>query len=305
LTTVVERERTMFKRYMHIERFGTPEVEGIVDLVEPCYVFPKLDGTNASVWWDGELRFGSRNRVLSLDNDNRGFMASMLEHTGLRTLVQEFSLRLFGEWLVPHSLKTYQDDAWKRFYIFDVYDDQQNRWLHYDEYAARLDSYGFDVLPPLAIVHRGTEERFREIAESNTYLMKEGEKGEGIVIKRYGFINPRGRTVWAKMVRSEFKTRHLKAMGPQVFNAEITVEDRIVAEYVTSALVEKEYAKIVSEEGTWTSRMIPRLLGTVFHCLVTEETWNIVKKFKNPTIDFKRLQQLTIATVKLCKPELF
>ena len=28
--------------------------------------------------------------------------------------------RLFGEWLIPHRLRTYRDDAWKRFYVFDV-----------------------------------------------------------------------------------------------------------------------------------------------------------------------------------------
>ena len=35
-----------FRQYMHIERFGNEEVLGI-ELGE-SYVFPKLDGTNAS-----------------------------------------------------------------------------------------------------------------------------------------------------------------------------------------------------------------------------------------------------------------
>lgn len=63
----------MFIKYQHIERIGTSEVEGILD--GDCYVFPKLDGTNASIWMDdAELCCGSRNRQLSLENDNGGFI---------------------------------------------------------------------------------------------------------------------------------------------------------------------------------------------------------------------------------------
>lgn len=45
-----------FRKYQHVERFGTSEVEGI-DL-GTCYIYPKIDGTNASVWLgeDGTLR---------------------------------------------------------------------------------------------------------------------------------------------------------------------------------------------------------------------------------------------------------
>jgi hypothetical protein len=39
---------------MHIEKFGNTGVEGI-ELGE-CYVFPKLDGTNSSLWFQ-ELEF--------------------------------------------------------------------------------------------------------------------------------------------------------------------------------------------------------------------------------------------------------
>lgn len=61
-----------FRKYQHIERFGTSEVEQIE--IGTCYVFPKIDGTNSSVWLnDGELCAGSRNRQLSLESDNAGF----------------------------------------------------------------------------------------------------------------------------------------------------------------------------------------------------------------------------------------
>ena len=40
----------MFKKYPHLERFGMDGVSGIE--LGHCYIFPKLDGTNAQVWID-------------------------------------------------------------------------------------------------------------------------------------------------------------------------------------------------------------------------------------------------------------
>ena len=60
-----------FKKYQHVERFGAIETNGIE--YGMCYVFPKIDGTNSQLWMDGGLHAGSRNRELSLDNDNAGF----------------------------------------------------------------------------------------------------------------------------------------------------------------------------------------------------------------------------------------
>lgn len=55
----------MFVKYMHLERYGNDEVDGIEQ--GTTYVFPKLDGTNAQVWLneDGTIGAGSRNRTLS------------------------------------------------------------------------------------------------------------------------------------------------------------------------------------------------------------------------------------------------
>ena len=60
-----------FSKYQHVERFGTTETNGIE--MGMCYIFPKIDGTNSQLWFEaGYLHAGSRNRELSLDNDNAG-----------------------------------------------------------------------------------------------------------------------------------------------------------------------------------------------------------------------------------------
>ena len=50
---------------------------------------------------------------------------------------------------------------------------------------------------------------------------------------------------------------------------------------------------------------IPRLLQTVFYDLINEELWNIIKKHKNPRIDFAYLQRLTITKVKEKRKDIF
>ena len=110
---------------------------------------------------------------------------------------------------------------------------------------------------------------------------------------------------WAKIVRSEFKEQFHKAMGPTDIQTKAIIEEKIALEYVTEAMVDKAYANIVSEQGGWSSKYIPRLLSTVFHDLVTEEMWNIIKKLKNPTIHFGMLSKFTTNRIKLLKPKLF
>lgn len=297
----------MFKKYMHIERFGNDEVQGIE--LGGCYVFPKLDGTNASVWYDGDLQAGSRRRHLSEAEDNAGFYQWVNREGSVRLF--DFFLvypdhRLFGEWLVPHSLKTYRDDAWRKFYVFDVYDDATERYLPYNIYQPMLDGTGIDYVPPLCVINNATYENLLVELKNNHFLIQDGDSaGEGIVIKNYRYQNRFGRTVWAKIVTNQFKEKHTRAMGVTVKHMKQTIERSICDQYVSSHLVEKVYAKIVNEMSGWNSRHIPRLLSTVFYDLVNEELWNVVKKMKNPTVDFKALNQLTILKIKELKPELF
>lgn len=293
----------MFIKYQHIERFGTVEVENIQ--LGICYIFPKIDGTNSSVWLEnGELKAGSRNRQLDLLQDNAGFYNTIIKDEKLITcLLGNPSWRLFGEWLVPHTLKTYRESAWRKYYVFDVM--CHDAYLSYDEYAPVLKSYGLNVIEPLAIIKYPSYEQFYGLLDTNQYLLKDGSGlGEGIVIKNYDYYNKYGRQIWAKMVRSDFKDRHRSKMGVKVSDGEKIIEKEIVDKYCSPALVDKVYAKIVLGNG-WTSKKIPQLLNTVFYDLIREETWNFIKEYKFPLINFKSLQYLVNNKIKELKPELF
>ena len=294
----------MFKKYQHIEKFGTTEVEGID--IGTCYIFPKIDGTNGSVWQDdGKLCAGSRNRELSLDNDNFDFLqwasSGPITSNLLRLFTDFPNVRLFGEFLVPHALRTYDDNAWGKLYVFDVM--IGDTYMPYENYAEMLAGYDIEYIPPIAIIRNPTYERLIGFLDRNTYLIKDGAGvGEGIVIKNYTYYNKYGRQTWAKIVRNDFKALHAKVQPTEVKERKL-VEEEIVTTYVTTALVEKEYAKIAAEG--WESKMIPRLLGTVYYCLVKEECWNFVKDLKQPTVDFKRLMYFTNQRVKEIMPQLF
>lgn len=297
-----------FEKYQHIERFGNIETEGI-DIGE-CWIFPKIDGTNGTVFLNdnGDIQAGSRNRGLTLGRDNAGFYAHVITNDLLKRFFQDYpTWRIFGEWLVPHTLRTYREDAWYKFYVFDVTrpKDDSYEYLEYNHYAPIFKAYAIEHIPPIRVVENPSIEKLNLLLEQNTYLIQDGKgSGEGIIIKNYGYRNKYGRQTWAKIVKNEFKDKHWHSERiPEKDKA--TPEQLIVAKYVNKVLIEKEFAKIESEQNGWTSAYIPRLLQTVYYCLVKEDGWNFIKELKNPTIDFKKLMQLTIYKVKQEKPELF
>ena len=294
----------MFQKYQHIVRLSDPQVEGLTlgSNKSKVYVFPKLDGANCQVSLDegGNIIAGSRRKILSSDNTNQGFydyvvrnkqvFTNALQHFAHNFDVSPDKVIIYGEWLVKHTIKTYRDTAWRVFHVFDVViigDDGEKRYIPYEEYVEILKHYDIEYIPPLAISRFFNFTEIAEIAKKNTYLIDEGV-GKGVVVKRYDFRNSRGKTVWAKYVLPRFKDSHSKEMVPP--QSKTPIESRIVEKYQTVDLMEKEFAKLA---GGWTSKKIPQFLSTMYYCLVTEELWRALKKFKNPTIDFKELHRLS------------
>lgn len=297
-----------FERYMHIERFGNEEVKDI-ELGE-CYVFFKLDGTNASVWLDdGIIKGGSRNRELTIENDNAGFYSYILKDERIKKYLKKHpNHRLYGEFLVKHSIKTYRDDAWNKFYIFDVAlckDDNTEEFLPYEVYKPLIEEFELEYVPPLAIVKNANYESFiKMLDKTGQFLVEDGKgNGEGIVIKNYDYVNKYGRQIWAKIVCNEFKELQTKQFGAPIVNSTDLIEEKIVNKFCTETFIEKEYQKIAIDG--WKSQYISRLLQTIYYEFIKEESWNFIKEFKNPTINYKILQNMVTKKIKKVKKELF
>lgn len=303
-----------YRKYQSIKKLNSNETEGINEGVS--YIFPKIDGTNAQVWFDGEqIQAGSRNRMLdeSSDGDNAGFCKYARQNEKLLAFFKKYpDVRLVGEWLVPHTLRTYEDNAWREFYVFDVIfefnpseETEHFHYMEYQLYTQILDEFDIKYIPMIKAIHNATTDDYLQCMQENTFLIKEGEGlGEGIVVKNYGYLNRFGRVVWAKLVNETFKAKHQKDKTPQVVNDGL-IEGKIVNEFVTKALVDKEYSKIVNEKGYWDDKFIGRLLNTCYYCLITEELWSALKKHKNAKIDFRLLNRFTIEKVKSLLPDFY
>jgi len=294
-----------YKKYQHIEKLESQNVRGILD--GHCFVFPKIDGTNGSLWLggDGEIKAGSRNRELTEEQDNGNFYKAMKDDPKFKAFFKDHpAIRLFGEWLIPHSLKTYREDAWRKFYVFDV--ELADELMSFEDYSELLDQYEINYIYPICETILPEKRNLLRYLESTTYLIKDGEgTGEGIVIKNYDYRNKDGKQIWAKIVKNEFKEQNKKAFGVQTAKTQTTAEREIVEKYCTQSLIEKEYAKINLEKGGWESKYIPMLLGKVYNSMITDSMWEILKDWKHPTIDFKELQRFINIKIKEIKSEVF
>ena len=327
--------KTEFRKYDHLVRLGHRSVEGITEGL--VHVFPKIDGTNASVWFDGEsIQCASRRRVLAPGDDNAGFCSWVLsgdlgdddgngadQSCLLRGLcMSNPNWIVYGEWMVPHSLKTYRADVWRKFWIFDVYDRERRTYVDYQTYKTELETYELDYIEPLCTFRDGSEEQLMAQTETNTYLIEEGKGlGEGVVLKNYAWRRPGA--PWAKVVRNVFKELSGRTFGVPSKKGEKQVEAEIAQEFVTEHLVEKTRAKVCLNVANGTGMMgcspewqraleaehrgkvIPQLLGRVWNDLIEEEMWAILKKHKGATIDFKKLQNQVTLRVKCLAEGLF
>ncbi len=297
----IENKKMNFEKYVHLERFGAKGVKNIER--GKCFIFPKLDGTNASVWLhDGQIQAGSRNFVLSREKrDNFGFLkwASVQENL-LNFLKENPTLRLFGEWLVRHQIP-YRKDAWKRFFVFDVAD-EQSTFLHYQVYQPLLEKHNIEYIKPIAVIDDVSYQRLTSLLKKNDFLMEKGEVGEGIVVKNYDFKNRHGRSVWAKLISSECKE---KTCEKSLISAPMCLEEKIAQKYVTAAFCEKELAKMKNAAGKWTSEMIPKLLNDIYAEIIIEESWNFVSENNNPSINFSMLKHFVFLKIKERLPFVF
>lgn len=287
-----------FKKYQHLERLYKKEVNGIDQ--GTCYIFSKLDGTNSQIWMEnGEIKAGSRNNILRLDKDNYGFYQYVLRNKDLYlpffTILPNATL--YGEFLKKHNISTYRNDAWDKFYVFDVM--LNDRYIEYDTYQLTLEKLGIPYIPLIAKVvdYKGD---FSEFLPQADFLLESGH-GEGIVIKNYDFVNKYGETKWAKLINENFSLEKGKPR-PVRNEADNTLEQKIVDEYVTEHFVRKEYAKLVNEGVE--KGIQGQLLRVVNQTLIDEEGQEIISQY-GIDVNFKVINRLTTLRVKEIIPELF
>lgn len=308
-----------FHAYQHIEKLGSTGTQGLLD--GTVYVFPKLDGTNAHIWLDDNLniKFGSRRRELESGADNAGFMNDNKKSDdfmrGASFIFQSLGdVIVYGEWLVPHTIKRYRKEAWRHFYVFDIYDYTIDEYLPYDMwsdviYDAEVESHGAIRRIPAIWTGDGskieTPDALTTLCESASFMVDDGY-GEGIVIKNYGYKNPYGNTVWGKVVAKDFLSEKAETHGKKLSTS--CVEERIIAKFLDKSLIDKEWGNCSvgviydNDIADCTFKFHPRyyqqLFNRVWKTFLEEETYDFVKWSKNATVDFKRLYRCMTDFVK-------
>lgn len=286
-----------FKKYEKVHRFDhIDEVDGILN--GECYIFEKLDGANASVWADFEERkiyLASRNQIVSswefgaeeITGEFWGFPQYILKSDIINFLLAHPWIRLYGEWLVKHTV-VYPSEVLNNFYVFDVEDMDTEQTLHYLQWKEKIQEYQIKFIEPFTVLTNPSIKDIEDgLGRTNYGAIPQGE---GLVVKNYNFVNKYGRQVYAKMVTKEFKEMNARVFGGPIPRE--AIEMKIASVYCTLERVAKILGKIEDSKGEKPNiEDMGRLLGTVYNDIITEEMWTILKKFKNPTIDFHKLQR--------------
>lgn len=294
-----------YKSYQHIEKLGLTEVDGILN--GTCYLSYKIDGTNGVIYLSDDLsklKFGSRKRELSKEEDNANFLNNITSNKELyNDLFNYLSIHpnyiIYGEWLVPHTIKRYNENAWNKFYVFDIFDTLSLKYINYDIYSLELDNYkNINYIPLIAKLENPIQEDIKALLDkTGTYLIKDG-LGEGIVIKNYEFINKYGRTTWAKVLTEDFKNTksHIRTRNSDE-KSDYEIEHKIIL-LMTVEHINKEFNKLIESKGDWSSKYIFELLNRVYMEFIHDNIDFIINKFKNPIINFRVLKQLSDSRVK-------
>jgi len=284
-----------FRKYEKVHRLGKEEVEGILD--GDCSITEKIDGANLSVWLgDGmEIRVGSRNNDLTANgNEFNGAVHYCNAHQGIKDLLYAHpKYRLYLEWLIKHTLE-YSATAWKKVYLFDIYDHENECFLPQNLVQKLAKEYGIDAVPDLGILHNPKISELEELIKLPSAI---GTIREGIVIRNPDFLNTFGDFCYAKLVREDFKEANAIVFGGNNKHSDSYWEIYIMNKYIDVARVRKIMNKLQPEVNERLDmKHIPRILGMVYHDVITEEAWDISKKAKK--IDFDTLQRVCYRKIK-------
>jgi hypothetical protein len=293
--------------YTHIVKIDSTDAEGILDN-DYVSVTAKMDGTNGRVWLeDGKIVCGSRGRKITVEKDNAGFAAFVHGYSDEAKKLWMFlngspQYEVFGEWMGQNkfigSTKYYDEEAKGKFFIFDVYDRENQRYLFDSEWRPMLALYGLSeyFVHLFGVYSHPTLGDIQKIADENKFMISSPDKvGEGVVIKAKGFTNKYGNHVYAKLIHDDYLRNKQRKEKEPINPGEI--EQSIIAIYVTDA----EMAKAVSKTCVWaevdefnkkSGKMIGFFLNMVYRESLLEEMPQIISKLKDPTVDFKLLHQM-------------
>ena len=164
----------------------------------------KVDGSNAAIAYDKEtnkLVAFSRKQTLDWNNTLNGFW-NWVQTLTLNHFSKYPNYVFFGEWLTSHTIK-YIQDAYKKFYFYDVYDKENECYLPQSEVKRLADELG------LKYVQTFYDGEFISWEHCMSFMHESDiaiDVPEGVVVKNQTELNNRNsRTPFVlKIVNSQF-----------------------------------------------------------------------------------------------------
>lgn len=280
-----------FKKYPSIHRLGKEETDGI--LLQAVTVQEKIDGANISIWLgdDGEVHCGSRTRELPADESFNGFTQYVSDNPAIKQFLQQHpAFRLYGEWLVKHTV-TYPETAYRKIYLFDIFDEEHNYYYEQSEVQKLARDLGLEFPHIFIDTQKVTEEQIKEFV--GTSMIDNATRGEGVVIKSLAFKNKWGDQVYAKLVHEQFKEANSIVFGGNNKHSDSYHEMYIVNKYCTLGRVQKIIHKMQPEiDHRLDMRETPQVAGRCLHDMITEEAWEIFNR--GWVINTKKLKNLAM-----------
>lgn len=279
------------KHFMDIERlreFDENIGEGIVkksnangfEVGDWIVIQEKVDGACASCRYDIEtdsLIAFSRKKQLDYKETLRGFW-NYIQSLDVSKFRNMPNLVFFGEFLVSHTVK-YNKDAYGKWYLFDVYDLDKERYITQSEVKCLAKHIGLEYIHTLYEGEFISWEHCRSFCNTPAY----GDSQEGIVCKNISkLLDSDNRFPYVlKIVNDSFseikKSNHIKKIEDPHKLKEKEHAQELISAVVTKARVLKEIHKMV-DEGLLPSNISPQDMSTVAKNLPSRIYNDLVKE---------------------------
>lgn len=241
------------RKYIDIERLKDKYASAF-SIGEHIVCQEKIDGSNASFCYDSNtntLVAFSRRKQLDKINGLNGFydFVSKLDIDFYKKILGD-ELIIFGEWLVPHTIK-YPADKYRKFYVFDIFDRRLNHYLPWNKTKQIAELCGLQTVP---LFYDGPftswDDIYKLIGQTK---MGASPCGEGQVIKSQDRLDNKfsGTPEYVKIVAKEFSEVHQskpqKEIDPEKLAAKQAAED-LAATIVTQRRIVKSLEKLIEDD---------------------------------------------------------
>lgn len=278
------------KKYMDIVRYGKASTQDVIKEGDYITITEKIDGANASFCLDNENSLGvscySRNQPLSEENRLRGYYDWIANNIVPIKDKLNPNYRYIGEWLVSHKV-VYKEDAYYNFYLFSIWDEESNQYLHDD--IVKSESTRLGLKTP-EYFYEGEYISFDHLMSfvGKSNLTLEPNTGEGIVVKNVNYFDKYNRQIFVKLVSEKFAEVQKQKLpkNPNKDNTFILT----IKSVLTKARVEKLLYKLLDEQlinedyGIKDMGILLKLLGNRVYEDIQKEEFETIKNIEENLI---------------------